>query len=124
MTQHTGPHVIWQGEWRLQLEIDDEYSELQYRYMILSEREVEGPGEATPTEPVRTLKLSGGDIFDCHADGDPIHVKDAPRPGMESLPFGPTPNIPHPHHSASLINSRIGRARFHGSEFTPQRSWH
>ena len=92
MTQHTGLDGSWRGEWRVDVDMDGDYDEIEYRYMIVSHSGTEESNVATMKDPIRMLKLStsgqqaAGDRR--MAKGGCIHIKDKFTVGEEGLPIG------------------------------------
>lgn len=126
MEKHSGLDGHWRGEWRLNLVLDDDFDEIQYRYMVVSEGASPGCRVAYFTNPQRVLRLTDTTNRERHAEGESIYVKDSFRAErtsqsprrMRSLPFINTQAISIPHGSAGLSvdgsdPSTLGQSPFH-----------
>lgn len=110
MEHYCGLDGHWRGEWRLNLVLDDDFDEIQYRYMIVDGGASSGCRVAYLTNPQRVLRLSDTANRERHAEGEAIYVKDSFRADrtsrsprrMRSLPFTNTQTISTPHSNAVL----------------------
>lgn len=110
MAKYCGLDGHWRGEWRLNLVLDDDFDEIQYRYMVVDEGASPGCRVAYLTNPQRVLRLSDTANRERHAEGEAIYVKDSFRADrtsqsprrMRSLPFINTQTILTPHSDAVM----------------------
>lgn len=76
MMMHSGLDGTWRGEWRLELEIDDDYDIIEYTYMIVSENE--NPEKRTVKFPDvrRQFSLNSDHSGTPRAEGGRVTIKD------------------------------------------------
>lgn len=67
----------WRGEWRLELEIDDDYDEIQYTYLIINESDAKESRRVESPDRLRRFKLSAPDSLGRITEGGRIHVRDS-----------------------------------------------
>lgn len=115
MEKYCGLDGHWRGEWRLNLVIDDDFDEIQYRYMIVSEGASSGSRVAYLTDPTRVLRLSGAANRDRHTEGEAVYVKDSFRSErtshsprrMRSLPLVKPQTVSSPHVNSALSSNDL-----------------
>lgn len=90
MTMHNAADGNWRGEWRLELEIDDDFSELQYTYMVVNESDPKERRRVTCPDQIRVLNFSA-ELMDRPAEGGRILVKDSFGCNKLGLPSASTP---------------------------------
>lgn len=125
MTQHTGLDGSWRGEWRVDVDMDDDYDEVEYRYMIVSHCGTEESNVATMTEPIRMLKLSASGQQTAGdrrlAEGGCVYIKDKFTVDNKGLPMGVSPFRPRLDEKTN-IRTPNGRAVLRGSHVPPRSS--
>lgn len=133
MTTHSGADGTWRGEWRLEVEMDDDFDDIQYRYMIINEdpkqnRRVEFP------DRLRRFKLSAPDSLGRSTEGGRVHVRDSFGANKFGLPSSSTPSLilrkvlsRHPEpmvspHGDLAIHGSLGQDRMIESFSSPSRA--
>lgn len=92
MTQHSASDGTWRGEWRLELEIDDDFDVIEYTYMIVNEGDTNDQRRAALPDAVRILRLNSPEFLERAAEGGRIHVKDMFGTNKLGLPSASTPS--------------------------------
>lgn len=106
----------WRGEWGLDIEIDDDFDEIRYRYMVVYEGENRS---AIITEPEYTIKLSAY-TADRHTEDNVITVKNNFRTNMEGDPLSSASTYHFaPNHSNHTVNTPNGRGQLLNAQLTP-----
>ena len=73
-----GADGSWNGKWRLDVEIDDDLDEIEYRYIIVIEGDQGNNRRAILTDPTHVLRLSSCSVVRS-SEGEPIQIKDSFR---------------------------------------------
>lgn len=92
MTRHSAADGTWRGEWRLELEIDDDYDEIQYTYLIFNERDSSDTQVDRP-DRLRRFKLSAPDSLGRTTEGGRIHIRDSFGANKFGLPSSSRPSL-------------------------------
>lgn len=93
MTMQLAADGTWRGEWRLELEIDDDYDDIQYTYAIINES---GPKDDCPVstpDRLRCFKLSAPDSLGRTTEGGRIHIRDSFGANKFGLPSASRPSL-------------------------------
>lgn len=77
MAKQAAADGTWRGEWRLELEIDDDYDEIQYTYMIINESDAKHNRRVDCPDRLRRFKLSAPDSLGRTTEGGRIHIRDS-----------------------------------------------
>eukprot|EP00178_Gracilaria_changii_P002477 TRINITY_DN1367_c0_g1_i2.p1 TRINITY_DN1367_c0_g1~~TRINITY_DN1367_c0_g1_i2.p1 ORF type:complete len:1376 (-),score=220.11 TRINITY_DN1367_c0_g1_i2:1767-5894(-) len=91
MTMHTAADGTWRGEWRLELQIDDDYNPIRYTYMIVNSTSSHEQRQVFAPDHVRTLDFSSPDLVSRAAEGARIYVKDLFGNNNFGLPSSTSP---------------------------------
>eukprot|EP00177_Eucheuma_denticulatum_P001006 GFKZ01001832.1.p1 GENE.GFKZ01001832.1~~GFKZ01001832.1.p1 ORF type:complete len:1380 (-),score=213.01 GFKZ01001832.1:655-4794(-) len=93
MTTHSGADGTWRGEWRLEVEIDDDFDDIQYRYMIVNEKDPKQNRRVDFPDRLRRFKLSAPDSLGRSTEGGRVHVRDSFGANKFGLPSSSTHSL-------------------------------
>lgn len=123
MTMQSAADGTWRGEWRLELEIDDDYDDIQYTYMIINESDSKKNCPVSTPDRLRRFKLSAPDSLGRTTEGGRIHIRDSFGANKFGLPSASRPSlvlrkplsreelITTPRGEATLISGTLGPDR-------------
>lgn len=93
MNMHSAADGTWRGEWRLELEIDDDYDDIQYQYIIINEKDPKKKRRVDYPDRMRRFKLSAPDSLGRSTEGGCVHVRDSFNANKFGLPSASTPSL-------------------------------
>eukprot|EP00737_Agarophyton_chilense_P001958 gb/GEZJ01002213.1/.p1 GENE.gb/GEZJ01002213.1/~~gb/GEZJ01002213.1/.p1 ORF type:complete len:1391 (-),score=212.35 gb/GEZJ01002213.1/:830-4864(-) len=76
MTMHAAADGTWRGEWRLELQIDDDYNPIRYTYIIVNSTASHDQRQVFAPDHERTFDFNAPDLVSRAAEGARIHIKD------------------------------------------------
>lgn len=93
MNMHSAADGTWRGEWRLELEIDDDYDDIQYQYIIVNEKDSNKKRRVEYPDRMRRFKLSAPDSLGRSTEGGRVHIRDSFNANKFGLPSASTPSL-------------------------------